>query len=422
MIKRLPIYLLSLFCSLSSFNVFAQDTLNVMSYNLYRFPYNPPTNRVAILRDILDYQKVDVLLACEIITEQGANDILQSAFTNRPDEFGMGTFLYSDSAASDPLQQMVYYNKSKLVLYNEGRLLTATRDINYFTFIPNVDLAGLDTNFLHVFVTHLKSSEGPANRALRTAMIDTFLQFVNQHPNTNQHSFIIGGDFNLYQSGNEDAYQHLIANQPKKFVDPLNAMGTWHDNANFKSMHTQSTRVSNTGFGSGGSGGGLDDRFDFMFYSDNMSLNQNYYQYVTNSFVSVGNNGDCFNKSVNDTSCTGVYPQWLRNRLYNMSDHLPVFMKVAMKTDGSTAIPNVPTSASLRLIGSNVVKDELLFEVSNTLLTDIADIALCDIVGTSYKLNFNQLKANNFSVDISHLKSGMYLLTYKGAFLKFVKY
>ena len=54
------------------------------------------------------------------------------------------------------------------------------------------------------------------------------------------------------------AYLTLLADGPGQAFDPIDRPGSWHDKSAFKDIHTQ---APSTSFGSGG---GMDDRFDFQ--------------------------------------------------------------------------------------------------------------------------------------------------------------
>src|SRR5690606_14313607 len=138
---------------------------------------------------------------------------------------------------------------------------------------------------------------------------------------------ILAGHFNLY-TASEPAYIGLLdPTNAIVMVDPIDRRGSWSNNVNFQDIHSQSTRISSGPFGAG-AGGGLDDRFDFIIMSKNMQTDPKL-KYVPNTYKSFGNNGNCFDKSINDPTCSGAFSQGLRDNLYNMSDHLPIVMKMA---------------------------------------------------------------------------------------------
>lgn len=267
--KRTALFLAFIVC----ISVFAQETINAMTYNLFYFPSSLPANRELILRDILDEYQPDLFMVCELETEVGADLILNSSLANQSATFSRAVFYPDTSSSSTSLQNMVFFNTEKLVLINQQILPTDYRDISQYTFRLNT--LEQDTNPIHleVFVAHLKSSTGTANQQARLAMVEVFTNALETITNPNSY-VLFTGDFNLYTSS-EPAYQKIISlDNAIRMIDPINAVGSWHDNANFQYLHTQCTRVSNSGFGGGqasGASGGMDDRFDFIMMSQNFN-------------------------------------------------------------------------------------------------------------------------------------------------------
>ena len=306
---------------------FSQETLNVMSYNLFKFPTSLPQNRELILQRILDDYQPDLFMVCELVSEDAADLILNTSLQNQPDAFARANFVEDLSKPEDPLQTMVFYNTRKLTLVAQQTLPTVYRDINHYSFTVNVEAE--NPIHLEVFVAHLKSSTGPANRQMRYEMVEAVTDELQNLTEPDTY-VLFGGDFNFYNS-TEIGYQQILNPENAiKLIDPINAPGDWQDAEEFSYLHTQSTRVSNTGFGgfaNAGASGGMDDRFDFIMMSENFNTSTRF-SYVPDSYQAYGNNGDCLNKDVKDESCTGVFSQALRNDLYNMSDHLPVVMQI----------------------------------------------------------------------------------------------
>lgn len=394
----------------------AQDSLNVMFYNLYRFPVNYPDNREFLLKNIVAYARPDLLMACEIVDEAGAKRVLRTSFSSMKDSFARAGFVYSASAAGDPLQQTVFYNTRKLVLTEQETLLTSVRDINHYTFILNTT-SNSDSVFLDVFVTHLKSSTGTTNELLRLAMIDTFTQALEHIPS--DHHVLLAGDFNFYSSATEPAYQKILdSNNAVRMVDPIDMPGDWHNNPAFRAIHTQATRLTLDGFGLGGAGGGMDDRFDFIFMSANLRTGNDLH-YQPGSYKAFGNNGNCFNRKIDNDTCVGIYPITLRHVLFQMSDHTPVIMQLL--TDqlfpvGATS-QQVPPVISLNT--GNVVHNYLSLKINSLQMRHGALLFIYDYTGRILKRV--AVTRPSFSIDIRLLTPGMYFLRMGGSVLKFIK-
>lgn len=300
-----------------------------MFYNVFHFPSSVPANREYLLRDILDQYQPDLFMICELETKDGADLILNTSLANQQDVFDRAEFHYNTSSGSSEfIQNMVFYNTRKLTLLNQEIHQTTYRDIDQYSFKLNTEESAADPIFLEVFVTHLKSSTGTANQQIRLAMVEVFTQALENITNPNTY-VLFAGDFNFY-TASEPGYQKILSpDNAIIMIDPIDSPGNWQDNANFQHTHTQSTRVSNAGFGGGsgaGASGGLDDRFDFIMMSENFKTSADFY-YVEDTYKVYGNNGNCLNKSINDENCTGEYSLELRNNLYWMSDHAPVVMQ-----------------------------------------------------------------------------------------------
>ena len=111
-------------------------------------------------------------------------------------------------------------------------------------------------------------------------------------------------------------------------MDPVGSdgVGEWNNNSQFAPFHTQSTRsYSEECF----SGGGLDDRFDFILMADEIAFSYNHMRYVQGSYHAAGNDGNHFNMSV-DQGYTTAVPVEVAEALFDGSDHLPVTMKIAV--------------------------------------------------------------------------------------------
>lgn len=398
----------------------AQSSINVMFYNIYRFPEKPPANREFILKQILNEYQPDLFMVCELISEEGADKILTTSLQTPGNIYKRATFVPAAIDNTDPLQQMVYYNKHKFTLLRQTYYPTQVRDINHYTFVLNaLDIAN-DSVYLDVFVTHLKSSEGAANAQLRASMIDTFVTKLAALP-PNRH-VLLAGDFNFYSADeNEPAYLKIInPTNPIVMVDPIDIPGNWHDNDTFKSVHTQATRLSAEGFGIGGATGGMDDRFDFIMMSENFKTNNKLY-YEDNTYKAYGNNGNCFNNRIDAFDCDGEYSLDLRRNLYNMSDHTPVVM--LLKTNKQfVSISEKEKMPAMEIVGSNMVRDQLRLKVNRTLYN--APVLVYNSLGQPVAKTMAGNHNGAIRIDVSHLPQGFYYLhiaSEGGSVLKFIK-
>jgi endonuclease/exonuclease/phosphatase family metal-dependent hydrolase len=329
------IFLLLLWMALPSW---AQDTLTVMQYNLlYYGNYNSgfadcyETNnntqrKDECIRTIVDYVKPDIFTVCEF----GATTALQNNFLRHNLNINGANYWQSDNIinyAGENIINHIFYDSRKLGLKKHIALRTNPRDTDvYELYLKTKSLAAGDTVKLICIVAHLKAGQG--YEASRRAQIQTAMDYLNQHyPHDNA---LIMGDFNMY-GASESGYRLLTqtySNPDILFIDPLGSagVGEWNCNGQFAAYHTQSTRsYSDECF----SGGGLDDRFDFILMADEIKFSYNHLRYVNNSYHAVGNDGRHYNQSVNQGSNTAV-PAAVAEALFDGSDHLPVTMKIAV--------------------------------------------------------------------------------------------
>ncbi|HUH50826.1 MAG TPA: T9SS type A sorting domain-containing protein [Flavobacterium sp.] len=402
---------------------FAQETINAMTYNLFYYPSAPPANRDLILRDILDAYQPDLFMVCELETEAGADMILNTSLANQSATFDRAIFYPDTSSSTTSLQNMVFFNTEKLVLINQQTLTTNYRDISQYTF--RLNSLEQDTHPIHleVFVTHLKSSTGTANQQARLAMVEVFTTALETITNPNTY-VLFTGDFNLY-TASEPAYQKIISlDNAIAMVDPINAVGSWHDNANFQYAHTQCTRISNTGFGGGqasGASGGMDDRFDFIMMSQNFTTSADFY-YVENTYKAYGNNGNCLDNSINSPDCAGDYSLQLRDNLYWMSDHLPVVMQFETSQTFLSS-PSYDKKPLFWFNSSNYQSEYIDLGIhTDEINTTINYIFIYNSIGQIlHTIAINQNK--NIRLDISNYPKGLYFIKSdrKTATLKFIK-
>ena len=409
-IKSTIIILMALF----SLNLYSQENYKVMFYNLLEYPDAPPENRAEILKSILADISPDLFMVCELKSETGAQQILNESLQTSDQKYKMASYVENQSSGAN-LQQLVYYNSQKFTLESQSEIKTTVRDINHYIFkLNNSDI------YLDAFVAHLKASQGFNNEQLRLDMVREFTIELARVPK--DHFVLFAGDFNFYTS-NEDGYIEIL--DPTNAIilkDPLNRNGNWHTNSSFSDIHTQSTRTSSSSFDNFGAGGGLDDRFDFIMLSENL-LNNAQLKYVQDSYKTFGNNGNCYNKSINDSSCSGTYQQNIRNLLYMMSDHLPVLLELEM--DQVLSVEENASVNSIILTQSNIVTTELYLNIDSNLLNK--RLFIYNILGQKIK-SINIVPAmigKEIAINTTSFVEGIYYLSLENSTItdpiKFIK-
>lgn len=414
------IWLLTIF---STTGLFAQETFNVMFYNLLNFPLEDTIpDRIQYLQNILSDYEPDIFAVCELNNDSGANSILTMIQNEINSNFEMATFQLntSDDTTGDQndLQNLLFYDSSKFSLDSETIITTIFRDFNHYQLKLNTVNQDVNPITIDIIVCHLKASSGEQNEEFRLIMVEDLLDYLGTF--SSDRNVLLTGDFNVYSSS-EPAFQSLISNTNNiVFVDPADRIGSWHNNTNFIDVFTQSTRTQT---GIGGTTGGFDDRFDFIMCSENMLVNTDIY-YVDDSYQVFGNNDniDCYNNAIIDEECSGVdFSSEIRLDLHNFSDHLPVTLQIET-TETLLDIPEYNNQVSFEIVGTNVVQNEI-------------SIKIIDQSNLSKKLNiFNALgqivnsislnSSNVYKISVSDLSDGLYYIMPSNAQvepLKFIK-
>lgn len=315
--RSIFIVLISLFiCLFPGKELSAQVSLKIMYYNILNYP-GSTSERVTYFRTSSQYINADIILVNELISDEGANMLLEEGLN----VYGNAPYKKAEFTNGPDSDNMLFYDSTEVTLYSQSIIYTELRHINeYVLYYNNTEV---DTAFFYMYSAHLKSSTGSANEQKRLAEVREFKEWIDNLPEAKNIFF--GGDFNFYDS-DEPAYDTLVNYGEIQLNDPLMA-GDWHDNTSFTNIHTQSTRTDQFG---GGASGGLDDRFDFILFSDDVLYGLNGVEYIPNSCISIGNDGDHLNKSIVDSPTNGSVPDSVLQALYNMSDHLPVICEVEL--------------------------------------------------------------------------------------------
>jgi hypothetical protein len=305
-----------LLLALSSFASIAQDQIKIMYYNILNFPGATP-QRVDTLKKIIQYAEPDVFVVNELESNTGANSILNNALNQN----GVTSYQKAAFVNGPDTDNMLYYNSDKLELSSQKQISTTLRDISEYVLFykdPNIGQEE-DTIFYYFYSLHLKA--GSTDEFQRNIECTTLRNYLNEK--SNLENVFVGGDFNFYNSS-EPGYSTLVNSSTLKLNDPVFLTGNWHENSNYKVVHTQSTRTTAL---SDGSGGGMDDRFDFIFVSDDVLSGVNGVDYVNNTYRALGQDGIRLNQSINIPTNT-LLPADIARALFFMSDHLPVMMTV----------------------------------------------------------------------------------------------
>ena len=377
-------------CVFSISSLCAQDTLKVMWYNILNYP-DINSARIAYLQTILQYEKPDIFVVCEITSPVGASNILNSALNLGTANYAMVN--YTDGPDDE---NTLFYNTAKIGFKEQNEIQATPRQFNeYVLYYKDPALNALsDTAFLYFYAAHLKAGNTDTDASERASAAAILKSYLNTRPYS--ENTILGGDMNIYGSS-ESAYTIFTADAQANLFDPIGP-GAYHSNPSFAIHHTQCTRLLTI---DGGSTGGMDDRFDMMLFSDDVRYGSNGVQFVNGSYHVVGQDGQHFNLALNDPPNNSVPPNIL-NALYYMSDHLPITMKllvgngVGLKEQGY-GIPGFK-------VYPNPARDKIMYYLNET---DELSVSLIDMSGRTVVMRTG-LGAQ--SLDVEHLERGCYTL------------
>lgn len=326
--------------SFFSFSANAQfqipDTLKVMSYNLTNYGNTVPgcttdNNGLAIknpeFKTILKHVMPDILGACEFNTNP---TVIGSFLNNVLNTDGVNWYQRSNTQPepSGTLTSVLFYNNRKLVLHSQSYAPTAVRLVHHFRlYLKTTGLLTGDTIWVNVLAGHLKAGNGTADQTTRGEMAAAVRSYLNTF--SKKESCMIMGDFNVYKSS-ETAWINLTAPNPNptyQFIDPVNRVGSWTNNSSFSDVHSQCPSINLNGCFSGG---GLDDRFDFILMNRHLLNDSGGLKYMPGTYRALGNDGQHYNKNITDSPTNTSAPSAVIQSLYKASDHLPIICRLAV--------------------------------------------------------------------------------------------
>ena len=386
--------LLFLITFISFIGLSAQDTLTVLSYNILNYPISN-SSKADTLKPIIQYIQPDIFMITELTSSTGATTILSDALNVD----GVTYYQKANYFNGPDTDNMLYYNSDKLILYSQYEIPTTLRNISeyvlYYTY-PGMAV-GTDTVFIYCYMAHLKASTGAANEQQRNQEAVTLKNYMDSR--TNIENVILGGDFNLYSS-TEAAHNTILNGGNVLLLDPISSPGAWSANAAFANIHTQSTRSGS--LPDGGSFGGMDDRFDFIFFNNDVLSGNKKLTYVPNSYKAVGNDGNHYNKSINATPTNVSAPANVIDALYYMSDHLPIELKVYLPLNVGLAEKN--TTSAWKGYYNNGKFNFKSNNIEKQLMVLVYDILGKKIIETAY---YGQ---QDFQLQLNNIQQGLYFI------------
>ena len=306
-----------IFFGLLSYSV-AQSDYTFLTYNLLN--YGDDDDRESYYQEIIGEIQPDLIVCQEVVGITGYNHFLDDVLNIvQPNEWSGADF--TNQSASQDIA--LYYKLEHFSFISTAIINTAqssgTRNVVEWV-LEHVE-SGVQ---FRVYSLHLKASSGDNNAQQRLQEATILRNYLNELPSGSH--FIVGGDFNIYSnnSSSEPAFDMLTAagsDTDGQLFDPINRIGHWHNNNAFADVHTQSPRTTQFG---GGAHGGMDDRFDWIFVSAAVLEDTYDMNYVDDTYLAFGNDGQHFNQAINSGTNSAV-SQTIADALHAASDHLPVF-------------------------------------------------------------------------------------------------
>ena len=393
----------------------SQDTLTIMQYNLLNYgnytsyctsENNNIDKKDSCLRTIINHIQPDIFAVNEMSKSE---DIQQRMLVNNLNINGINHYRMADyiNVAQSYLVNQLYYNSTKLILHSHTIAQSHIRDIDvYKLYYRSDDLNEGDTAFIVCVVAHLKAGNNSSNAAVRSYMVLNSMNYLEGVDNSANYLYM--GDFNVYTS-DEEAYQLLLnPDSELKFYDPIDMPGDWNNNSTYRFIHTQSTHANQNGCASHG---GMDDRFDQILITQNILDGSKDVQYITETYKAIGQDGEHYNKSINDPPLNQSAPQEVIDALYGSSDHLPVVLKLRIdKTlDIHENVNDIFTEINYKNPFSDIWNLSIISLIRSELRIEIMDISGKVVFSES---RFVVVGNNSFEFRFSGLNSGYYIVAF----------
>ncbi len=370
----------------NEFEIATLFNYNILNYRNSTSQCNGTTNSSSDKEDGLKVliKHTDPDIIC--LQEVGNNPVnLDRLLTNALNTDGETKYNYTNYAATSfsGLMNATFYNTEKFELYSQDAIETnldnsnIVRLIDAITFYykdPVLDQT-LDTTFLTVFVAHLKAGNSTSDRNDRAKATAALMDYINNNPTI--ENFMLAGDLNVYSGSTADFDNLVSSNAPdRRFYDPIQQIGSWSNNASYRYTHTQSTRLSQTNGGCF-SGGGMDDRFDFVLISESIKEDNARIGYINNTYKALGQDGNRFNQTINSPVNTSE-PAAVIDALYEVSDHLPVVMSFTLSYSAPLGVEKIQSTHEFSAYPG--VEDELIIRHKGS--TDYSGtLQLFDVTG-----------------------------------------
>lgn len=305
--NRIAVFLVIVFSMLSG-----QTEHTFLTYNLLN--YENDDSREDDYITVIGYVQPDMIIAEEVTGQTGFDHFLSDVLeVVNPGQWSGATF--TNQSASQDIALFFKHEHFSFISTAEVNTAQSSGTRNVVEWVMQHNNSGVE---FRVYGVHFKASSGNAEAQERLAEATILRNYLNELFSGSH--FIVAGDFNIYSSSpsSEPAFDMLTGDSDDndgRLFDPIDRIGNWHNNASFADVHTQSPR--------GGSYGGMDDRFDWIFASEAILAETYEMNYVSDTYWAIGNDGNHFNQAINEGNNTTV-SDVVADALYNASDHIPV--------------------------------------------------------------------------------------------------
>jgi len=387
-------------------NYLFADTLTVMQYNLmyYDKEYDDctsETNNVdskdGYLRTIVEYVNPDILTVNEVNASIASVERIKNNVLNVN---GVTKYLRANFSG-DFLANMLYYNSEKLELISQGAISTSPRETNVYKLKVIVSgSAKSDDIYLYCFVTHLKAGNYSSDEEDRTTAATAIMNYISTNNITG--NVMLMGDMNLYRAseGAFTTFTTPIGTSQFRFYDPINQVGDWNNNYDYRLIHSQSTHSSSEPCFSSG---GMDDRFDFILSSSNIISGTDGLKFV--DYKTIAQDGNRFNQSLISPENSSV-PTDVLNALYSMSDHLPIRMQLYYDSNTSSVSNNYSTP---KILYNNPVTNTLNIKAFDP-STKIKSVSIYNIIGKKLT-EYNANNLDEVNLNIADAQTGLLIVS-----------
>lgn len=365
------ILLALLICGLLPANM-AHAQLRIVSYNTLGGP-RPGTE--TILRAIGEESRNGIAKPIDVLLFQEHDQFLTDTtefVTLLNNMYGAGVYARGDVVGgptfSGSIHQTIVFNTQTVELIEEQAFGNVSGSTNQERQTLRYQLRpvgyGSDADF-YAYNSHYKASQddsapGPNANQRNAEAIAIRANFDTLEAGSQA---IYAGDHNFYYADDrEPGVATLTASGAGMAVDPLNAVGNWHISFALAPTHTQSPCFS--GCPSGFATGGMDDRFDFQWVTEEF-LDGEGLSYIgptstgleglQHSYHAFGNGGNiCCNSNINIASNSVTFPgvtsytkQQILDALFNSSDHLPVVVDYQVPAILEAVAGSYPTTLNV---------------------------------------------------------------------------